>query len=183
MRYFIALPLPDEVRDWLSGIQPPDHPGIRLIQRDEFHVTLHFVGHIETESLSDVTKRLSRFRMPRCTVALDSHGTFQRRGAPFVLWAGVRMTPELQALHCAIGVLLTEAIGFQPEQRSWTPHVTLARIRNRAGVAHMKSFLSDECEIEPVTTELNRVVLFSSDLSQGGPVYREVAAATLAPVD
>ena len=132
-RYFIALPLPDEARDRLVAVQPPAVSGMRILARDELHLTLHFLGKVSTHEIDAVRAALAAVRMNAFTIRLSGVGMastcfrgHSERHAK-VLWAGVEPNADLTALHCSIGTVLADAIGFQPEDRPYSPHVTLAR--------------------------------------------------------
>jgi 2'-5' RNA ligase len=116
-RHFVAIPLPDEARDRLVAVQPPVVSGMRLLGREELHLTLHFLGEVAVQDLDKVRSALAAVGMNAFTVAVNGIGTFQQEGRPQVLWAGVEANEDLIAVHRSIGAALAAAIGFRPEER------------------------------------------------------------------
>ena len=58
-RYFIALPLPDEARDRLVAVQPPAVSGMRILAREELHLTLHFLGNVAESNIGTLRTALA----------------------------------------------------------------------------------------------------------------------------
>src|SRR5260370_33178183 len=142
-RYFLAMPLPDEAKDRLVAVQPPAAPGMRLIGRQELHLTLHFLGEIAPQYDELVRKALASVQGTAFTITIRGVGRFPLEGQPQVLWSGVQSSPSLLALHHSIGTVLTDAIGFQPEERPYSPHVTLARLNSPVPAVAMERYLQE----------------------------------------
>lgn len=115
-RLFIAIPLPDEARDYLVAAQPPAVPGMRLLGREELHLTLHFLGEVTDPDSDAVRMALATVKANAFTITVNEISKFQREGRPQVLWAGVEDNAALAALHRCIGTVLADALGFRPEE-------------------------------------------------------------------
>ncbi len=171
-RLFTAITLPDEVITTLQRVQPEIRPGLRLIPREQMHLTMHFLGEFDLEL---ARLALSSIRLPALSLTIDRLGSFRRR-KDAILWAGITPTMELAQVHQAMSTSLQE-VGYQPEQRPFHPHITLARCDGRVPMTVVKKFESQPWE--PMTVPVTEVVLFSSLLLPTGPVYAKEAAISL----
>ena len=128
MRLFIALTFPDEILDALERLQEGIPLG-RLVPRENFHLTLAFLGEVdlrEVEPLDDALERLAADVFP---VTLHGIGAFETPRA-LVIWAGVRPNPALEALHRKVRAAI-HASGLMTGRERFRPHVTLARVQGQ----------------------------------------------------
>ncbi|MDP2619775.1 MAG: RNA 2',3'-cyclic phosphodiesterase [Hyphomicrobiales bacterium] len=165
-RLFTGIEIPDEIADRLSGLRG-GLPGARWIDPENYHITLRFLGDIDVARAHDVADLLARIRRRAFTLAVDGLGTFGG-SRPRQVWARVPATPALMALQSENEQLMQRA-GLPPETRKFTPHVTLARLRDTksrslAEYLESRSFLGTPFEV-------TRFVLFSSQPSRGGGPY------------
>ncbi len=187
-RYFIALPLPEEARDRLVAVQPPAAPGMRILARDELHLTLHFLGEVSTHDIDTATAALAAVRMNAFTIRLSGVGMFPSERHAKVLWAGVEPNADLTALHRSIGKVLAAAIGFQPEDRPYSPHVTLARLDEPAPPDAAERYVIDRYLNENKGFEVPyvgflRFGLYLSHFAQNVHRFREEAVFPLRPLE
>jgi len=135
MRLFIGIALADEARDALLRVRErvrgvsSSESELRWSQPEGWHVTLQFLGQVDEERAGCVVERLGAVRAERVPVRIEGLGFFERAG---VFWAGVALTPELLALQQKV-VAAMRGCGFVPEDRAYRPHITLARVKGRAG--------------------------------------------------
>lgn len=165
-RLFTGIEIPADIADRLRGLRG-GLPGARWVDPENFHITLRFVGDIDVARAHDIADLLARIRRRAFTLAVDGLGTFGS-SKPRQVWARIPATPELMALQSENEQLIQRA-GLSPEKRKFTPHVTLARLRdtnNRSLAEYLesRSFLSTPFEV-------TRFVLFSSQPSRGGGPY------------
>jgi 2'-5' RNA ligase len=139
MRLFTAVPLPDVVIAELSAVSlrlQSNGDGLRWSAPESWHITLQFVGDTYKEHYECVVSRLRAVSLPPVPVQLEGLGIFDRTG---VLHAGVAIAPELLLLQRRI-TASTEACGFVPEARTFQPHITIARSKDRGqGLAGLKA--------------------------------------------
>ena len=180
-RVFVAIPLPDETRDRLVAVQPPAIPGIRILGREELHLTLHFLGEVAAQDFDTMRTALATVRVNAFTVAINGIGKFQQEGRPQVLWAGVEANAALIALHRSIGAALADAIGFQPEDRPYSPHITLARINQPVAPEIIEGYLERNGGFGIPSVLVDRFVLYSSNFGENVPHYQEEAVFPLGP--
>lgn len=179
-RLFVAIPLPDEAKDRLVAVQPPAIPGVRLLGREELHLTLHFLGEVAARDLATMRAVLATVTMNAFTVAVDGIGMFERDGRPQVLWAGVAASAELLELHRSIGGALTDAIGFRPEDRPYSPHITLTRLNAPVPPDVIDGYLEAHKGFLVPSVVVDRFSLYSSDFAENTPKYQEEAVFPLA---
>ncbi|MBD3917488.1 RNA 2',3'-cyclic phosphodiesterase [Paenibacillus sp. PR3] len=137
-RLFIALALPESMKqafgEKMERIKE-QLPFKRWVHPMDMHVTLQFLGDVPKERIRDIDAalraRASRISWPGLNVGVKGLGVFGRPERPSVLWAGIEADRTvLDGLYQAV-VESMITVGFEPEQRPYSPHLTLAR--NYAG--------------------------------------------------
>lgn len=134
MRLFIGIALPPEVSSRISTFTaalPPLPAALRWTSPAQWHITLQFLGAANESQYASVAQRLAQIASPPVSVSLVGAGFFNRAG---IFYAAVVVSPELLALHKQIAAAMREC-GFPPEDRPYSPHITLARGRNRPSPA------------------------------------------------
>ena len=140
-------------------------PGIRLVPPDQMHVTLHFIGEAAVKPVSEALELIEH---PAFTISIANIGQFKGAGGA-ILWAGVNRSPELSSLHAMVGRTLA-GIGFKPESRAYKPHITLARCHAVARTL-LADFIATHHSLLIPNIPVIAFTLYSSDLSQGAPIY------------
>ncbi|MGI9412174.1 MAG: RNA 2',3'-cyclic phosphodiesterase [Hyphomicrobiales bacterium] len=168
-RLFTALEIPHDVADELEvmrgGIE-----GARWIDKASYHVTLRFVGDVEPMVAADLSRALGELRGWAFEAALTGIGSFGSR-TPRSIWAGVRRNAALEELH-ADQESACRRLGLAPETRKFTPHVTLARLRNGRGAsAEVQNYIAHHNLYESRPFPVEHFVLLSSRPSRGGGPY------------
>src|ERR1700749_2289990 len=96
-RLFVAIPIPDEVADHLERIQS-GMPNARWQTREQFHLTLRFIGEVDGRDEALIDDLLAGIDAPSFPLELHSTGQFGNK-RPHALWAGVRSNPALLHLQ------------------------------------------------------------------------------------
>jgi 2'-5' RNA ligase len=166
-RLFTGIEIPPEIGDRLSLLRG-GLPGARWIDRENFHITLRFIGDIDRDVADDIADTLGGVSRPGFDVTIDGIMAFGGR-KPHAIVARVQPSRDLIELQAEHERRL-QRIGLPAEQRKFIPHVTLARLRGATGrdVAEYLS-LRGGFSAEPFPVE--RFVLFSSRNSVGGGPY------------
>ena len=175
-RLFTGLEIPDDIglalAQYRGGL-----PGARWLEPENYHVTLRFIGDIDDAVARDVFSVLGEGRRRGAlAVSLDRLATFGG-DRPRALFARVEPTPDLQDLQ-AEQERLMRRVGLPPERRKFTPHVTLARLRDTspADAAH---YIATHGHFPKLTFTAERYVLYSARESTGGGPYLVDAAYPL----
>ncbi len=165
LRLFVALDLPENIQNLLRpmccGLV-----GARWVPHEQIHLTLRFIGEVDGAMFLSIGQALEEIQIDPFTLQLDGVGFFPPRGKPRVLWVGVQRNEELHRLQKRVESTLV-ACGLEPERRKYSPHITLARLKNtplaRAGRyhAHHALFMSPPFSID-------NFALYSSTLSKNG---------------
>jgi 2'-5' RNA ligase len=132
MRLFIGIGLPLSIAETLAKSAPPlirpaSDTKIRWTPPANMHITLSFLGQVHEARRDAIEHALAAIHAPHMQLVLDGFGAFDRVG---VLYAGVKKSPPLLALAEQV-IAAMETIGFAREDRPYSPHVTLARTRDR----------------------------------------------------
>ena len=157
IRLFVALDLPETVRERLVSLGG-GVPGARWMTDGQLHLTLRFIGEVDDNEAHDIDDTLAAIRAPGFALELAGVGEFGGKN-PRALWAGVRANEALIRLQKKIETAL-QRIGVAPEERKFTPHVTLARLKG-APREKVIAFLSHH----------GLFVLFSSHTGHNGSIY------------
>ena len=147
---------------------------------ERLHLTVRFIGEVAPATAETIAAALAPpLPLPAFTFTVGGLGTFPPRGAPRVLWAGLRSGPdELHALDRAVtGRLLP--LGVPPEDRPYSPHLTLARVRDAAGL-RAADLVAPLAEAAFGTAQVDAITLFESRLSPKGATYRPLQRTPLA---
>jgi 2'-5' RNA ligase len=166
-RLFTALEIPRDAALSLSLLRG-GLPGARWIDVENYHITLRFFGDVEGHTADEIANALDRVRRPAFQLALSGVGQFGGK-KPHAVWAGVQPSAELNALNGEIE-RICQRLGLPADARKFTPHVTLARLKNSspAEVAH---YLSARGNFAAAPFRVGRFVLMSSRDSVGGGPY------------
>lgn len=169
MRLFIAVPVPDRIKDVLVLVQKKlKHAKMVLVKRDALHLTLKFLGDVPDSKVDEIKKRLSDIRFSACAVWLDGLGVFPAAGTPKVVWTGLKPKQKLVELHQHIEQALT---GLFPAGEHFHAHVTLARVKSVENKKEFKELLK-MISVQPMEFDVTSFELVASTLTPEGPVYQ-----------
>jgi 2'-5' RNA ligase len=175
-RLFVAVEVPDGVRGLLASAARPlreRHPRARWVPEGNQHVTLRFLGRTRPRLVDRVTAAVAEVAgdARAFTTRIEGFGGFPNGRRACVLWAGLA-DPEgrLAALAGALDRALTP--DFEPDERVFTPHLTLARFEPPAALADLP-------DVRSAPFEVDRIVLFESRLRRPAPIYDPVAVFPL----
>jgi RNA 2',3'-cyclic 3'-phosphodiesterase len=174
MRLFVAIDLPEAVKDELLTMRD-SFEGVRWVKREQFHLTLRFIGEATLDSIKFAlaTVSASAFEMQ-----LRGIGKFPEtdRRPPRILWVGIAPNPPLLILAASIDAAL-EAVGITSSEQPFSPHITLARIKSsHVGIA---AFFTKHQTYQSKYFPVQSFVLYSSVLDPQGSIYQHEAVFSL----
>jgi 2'-5' RNA ligase len=190
MRLFVGIELPGELKDVAGRAAAELRPQLskaaprttlRWVDPSNLHITLWFLGEVGEPRMAELIGALSEpFRTSAFTLQIGGTGVFPRSGPPRALWYGVREGGEaLVLLHKELGERLVP-IGFTPEKRDYSAHLTIARFKDvhRPEVAAIRAIV-DRSAGAVGTYQVAAATLFRSRLSPKGSQYEHVLRVPL----
>jgi 2'-5' RNA ligase len=175
-RLFTGLEIPKALGEELSLLRGGLH-GARWIDPENYHVTLRFIGDVDDDIAQEIAWLLGQVRRKNFELRLDGLQSFGGR-KPRALIAAVAPSPSVMELQAEHERLMRRA-GLDPETRKYTPHVTLARLRDTSSF-EVAEYLSARAAFRSPPFSVSRFVLFSSRASTGGGPYVAEAIYPLA---
>jgi 2'-5' RNA ligase len=176
VRSFLAIELPKPILRKIEEVQGDlrsTHADVRWVNPEKIHLTLKFFGDIEESRIDPIFKSIEepiRNTLP-FSLKVKGVGVFPHMRNPRVIWMGLVDGREtLISFQKQIDTLLKD-IGFQPEDRPFHPHLTLGRMKSSRGKEELVGRMEKFKEEEFGTFQVERVVLFKSDLKPTGPIY------------
>jgi RNA 2',3'-cyclic 3'-phosphodiesterase len=174
-----AAAVAERLRQRLQRAAPQLHA--RWVSPEHLHITVWFLGEVNEERARAIEDVL---RLPFATPAFDLEiggaGRFPSSGQPRIFWLGIRQGgAELEQLYREVGQRLVP-LGFEPERRSFSAHLTLARVKDVEGAPSRA--LADVVATVPAgcgATRVSALTLFRSRLSPRGAAYEALLRVPL----
>lgn len=184
IRAFIAVDIPHEVKEKFSAAQGTLRGAgadVRWVQPRNAHVTLQFLGDTPVANVEEIKAALGRVAASHQAfeVAIEGLGVFPNPRRPRVVWIGVsRGASELAALQRSVGEEMRR-LGFPPEERAFSPHITLGRVKSPKNTDKLASILDAEKHFQAGCFLATDIRLIRSVLSSEGPAYTTLFSAPL----
>ncbi len=188
IRAFIAIELPQEIKAALANLQTALGNGkdnsVKWVNPDSIHLTLKFLGNIDAALVPQIKDAMtgSVENVNSLKLEVAEIGAFPNAMSPRVVWVG--LTGDLKALdrmHRSLEDSLA-ALGFAPEKRSFSPHLTLGRVRDKAKKDQRSALAQQLSTVKPKERpgfSVKSISLMRSELTQKGAIYTELATVTL----
>jgi 2'-5' RNA ligase len=139
MRLFIGIELPDALRNSVATAanrvrerveRAAPSAKVRWIPSSNLHITIWFLGEVREPQVESLVASLQKpLEVRPFTLQVGGAGAFPPSGAPRAIWLGITGGREgLVAIHERLGLRLTP-LGFEPETRQFSPHLTIARVK------------------------------------------------------
>jgi 2'-5' RNA ligase len=143
-------------------------PDLRWVSAGGFHVTLHFFGEVPEPGVAALQRVFDDpdLRVPAISLRLGALGKFPPRGNPRVLWVGLEQGVEELRSYWDLFERKISPLGWVPDERGFSPHVTVARAGRAARASEDLNV-----EIPPVAFLMEQCVLFQSILGRAGAQY------------
>jgi 2'-5' RNA ligase len=178
VRAFVAIELTEEVKEGLRDAQErlgKCRARLKMVDPALAHLTLKFLGEVAPEQIEAVEEALRTVRGAPFTLTVGGvEGNNRRR--PRVVWCTVSDGGETARLASAVEKAL-EPFGFEREKRGFTPHITLARVREFD--PSLLEAIEDLAGAEPGACEVRAIALKKSTLTRTGPVYETLMEVSL----
>jgi len=185
MRAFIAIELPQQIKDSLSQIQKQlkeSGADVKWVGPGNIHLTLKFLGEIDDEKIEKINGIIEDTARdkPSFKMHISSIGAFPKIDYPRVIWVGIdagdsetkEVVKELEEK--------IQKIGIPKEERAFSSHITIARTRsalNRDKLVQKLKIISPEFGKEDLEFKVTKITLFKSTLTPIGPIYEVLKEA------
>ncbi|MEE9166244.1 MAG: RNA 2',3'-cyclic phosphodiesterase [Candidatus Neomarinimicrobiota bacterium] len=185
LRTFLGVELPNRVKSTAIHLQTTVEAKakvVKWIKAANIHFTLRFIGATPPEEASNIKRAVAKAVEGHHDFSLEVRdtGVFPKKERPRVLWLGIGGEVEkLKALVEDINANLKK-LGYPPENREYSPHVTIGRVRYPQKVTPDVSLFINS-EYDPIDFSVQKVKFFQSDLVPGGPIYSVLGIFELTP--
>jgi len=176
IRLFTGIPIPKDIRQTLHLMQGGIHNAL-WTDVDNFHITLSFIGNVDEMVGKDVYKLLSTIEKDSFEINLNGLDTFSKGDVLSHLWFGIENSEPLQELKKKIDSLLKNN-GIPYDNRKFTPHLALARLRGVEEIQVAK-FIQENNLYKSRSFKVNEFVLYKSYKGKSGTLYQPEAVFPL----
>ncbi|NYZ77042.1 RNA 2',3'-cyclic phosphodiesterase [Candidatus Micrarchaeota archaeon] len=173
-RLFVAVELPEELRNRihsLAGELPQD--AVKAVEKENIHLTLKFLGDTPESKVAEIIERLEGVSSGPFRCAVSGAGVFPNPDYIRVVWVGLHCE-EMPKLAAEVERAL-EGIG-KKEERGFSPHITIARVRKKIDVS---AFLAKHASENFGGFGASEFVLIGSELGREGPTYTAIKRFSL----
>jgi len=172
MRLFVGLSVPPDIRAHvgllMGGVQ-----GARWQRDDQLHITLRFIGEVDTPRAQDIDSALAVLKAPAFALRLSGVDIFGDVAHPRLLWTGVQSDGAIEHLRDKVEAALVRA-GLPTETRKFKPHMTLARF-GREKPRRLADYLAGYSDFATISFPVADFILYESRLGNDGAVYEPLA--------
>ncbi len=185
IRTFIAIDVDDSVLDRLIELQETlarSGTDVKWVEPDNLHLTLLFLGEVEDKQLHEVCRAIAAVSAEHAPFAmsLEKVGCFPNLRRPRILWVGVgEGLQEVVKLHDDLEEPLLDMGCYRREERDYTPHLTLGRVKGDKVTFKLNELISKNQGWTGGQSTIREVLVMSSTLRADGPEYTVMARAKL----
>jgi RNA 2',3'-cyclic 3'-phosphodiesterase len=186
-RIFIGIDISEGARnavaEYVSSLRR-SFPALRVgwERPEKLHLTLKFLGEVDDRKLDEISDaaRIAASLHPSYSAALSGTGCFPPKGDPRILWIGMKDNGETEKLASKVEMQF-ERLRFEREKRRFSPHLTIARLREPRSSRELAKYHSSR-EFGPIEVQVSEITVFESILGSAGSIYRRIAAFPLSNV-
>lgn len=185
IRSFIAIDFPDETRKALEDIQKElkqSGAGVRWVKPSSIHLTLKFLGNIHAAQVEEIARAVAQEirDQPPITLRPAGLGAFPSLRKPRVIWIGMEgEVQRLTGIQARVETAL-EVLGFAREKRSFRPHLTIGRVKDRRWLQSLVDAMAT-LDMKPFNSfDADEIILYKSDLRPTGAIYTKLHRMPLA---
>src|SRR5579884_1363006 len=186
LRTFIAVDPGKAIRDRVVALQEVlarTGASVKWVEPENLHFTLLFLGEVEDREIPAVCRAVAEGCQTHAAfpLSVERVGCFGNLRRPRTLWVGTGLgTQELVALHDALEPPLLDLGCYRREDRQYTPHITLGRVRGeRSPTAALATALARQAKWQGGETNVREIHVLSSELTPQGPIYTVLSRAKL----
>jgi 2'-5' RNA ligase len=181
LRLFTAIDIPDEVIGNLASLLDRLRPSARIKWSpiENMHITTKFIGEWPEDRMAELQSVLGGLSSyPPISIRVAHLGFFPNPHSPRVFWAGIQAAPGLMSLAHETEMALA-SLGLAPEKRAFSPHLTLARIKEPVPLVKLQKAIAELESAEFGSFTADRFYLYRSRLAPSGSVYTKLSEFVL----
>jgi len=179
IRSFIAIELPDDIRrsmaDLIAEIRKTK-TDVTWVPAENIHLTLKFLGNTDDSLIPKIKERISK-KLSHYNVfyiKIVGVGCFPSEKRPRVLWIGIENSAVLNSIQKDLDAEVA-GFGFAPDDRPFSPHLTIGRVRSQKGIAEMLRRLSEFRTTDFGVVEVKSIHIMKSELKPAGAEHTSIA--------
>ncbi len=182
MRAFLAIELTDEIRatlgDTVEQLREMIPGRTSWVREENLHLSIRFLGEVKKKRIEAISTALETIceRTSPCALTVTGVGVFPNPSKARVMWCGSEGDIEQLAAFQAECEQAAQSLGLTAETKPWKPHITLGRFRNSPSL--IREGLDAFAELRAGELPVKGVTLFSSALTQRGPIYAPIRKFT-----
>lgn len=179
IRCFIAINLPDRIRSSIDSLITElrkTGADVSWVPAERIHLTLKFLGNTDNAMIPEITERLSKklSHYSAFYIKIVGVGSFPSEKRPRVLWVGIENSAVLNSIWKDMDAELAE-LGFQSEDRPFSPHLTIGRVRSQRGTAGMLNSFAERRGTDFGAFEVRSIQVMRSELKPAGAEHTSIA--------
>lgn len=184
MRLFIAIPVPESVKDYANGVRQrlqSTDADVKWVEKENMHLTVKFLGEVKEDQLPSIDKELQKVGecCPAFMLSLYGIGFFPNKNRPRVIWMGVRGEIDKAEFLAERTDAYLATLGFE-EERSHRFHLTLGRIRSDRNLKmFMHQVALEKEQLKHHSFRVDKIYLMESTLTASGPIYKKINSYAL----
>jgi len=186
IRSFIAIDIPQSIKNIIARVQSDfkeSGADVKWVNPELIHLTLKFLGNIKEEQIDEIKKSMIKSvkGITPFFMTLRDIGVFPNIRYPRVIWMGLEdKTERLLILQKNIEENLN-ILGFTPEERKFSPHLTIGRLKSLKGKSRLANMIHAKKDMNiDGSISVNKINLIKSELRVTGPIYSVLETVSLA---
>jgi 2'-5' RNA ligase len=175
VRSFLAFDIDsDAVRKRLTDVQTSlvkTGADLKPVEPENIHITMRFLGNVSENTVEKIFGSMQKLNFTPFDVKIHGVGAFPDVRYPRVVWAGITEgANDLRQIFSQLEPHL-QALGFPPDPKGFSPHLTIARVRSGRNKAELAKFVTDSKDFQFGIVRAKCFRLKKSELTPRGPIY------------
>jgi 2'-5' RNA ligase len=144
---------------------------VKLVEPENIHMTIRFLGDITLKIADKIFEEMQKVQFVPFNVHISGLGAFPNLNYPRVLWSGIAEgADQLKNVFNQLEPRL-QSLGFQPDPKGFSPHLTIARVRTGRNKQQLADFMTENTKYDFGTVKAQCLRLKRSELTPSGPIY------------
>lgn len=176
MRCFIAVAVPEPLKDKILEVQgkiKQSGSDLKLVEKENLHFTIKFLGEITEKEIDDVKEFLSSLKESAFEISIKGLGVFPTKDYIRVIWLGVDKNKEF--FLNLIKKINKDLNKIRKDKKETEAHLTIARVKTARNKEKLRALITNLKDTEIGKMKIESLHLMASELTPEGPIYKELA--------